>query len=114
MLIFNFLLFLGATYAINSFLDKTAFYGDTDENMDQINNETSIDDNAYTISGSLEYKLLGLLGISAGFLTWNLAVNDNYQSDLNYALKSNTVAGGVFIDVGVDIETVSRFRWGGF
>ena len=36
--------------------------------MDQINNETSIDDNAYTISGSLEYKLLGMLGISAGFL----------------------------------------------
>jgi len=25
---------------------------------------------------------------------------DNYQSDLSYALKSNTVAGRVFIDIG--------------
>jgi len=90
---------LTANVGFNYFLDKPAFYGDMDANMAQINNETSIDDNAYTISGSLEYKLLGLLGISAGFLTGNLGINDNYQSDLNYALKSNTVAGGVFVDV---------------
>jgi len=90
---------LTASVGFNYFLDKTAFYGDMDENMAQINNETSIDENDYSISGSLEYKLLGLLGVSAGFMTGNLGVNDNYQSDLSYGLKSKTVAGGVFIDV---------------
>ena len=70
-----------------------------DANMEQINNETTIDDNAYSISASLEYKLLGLLGVSAGFSTGNLGVNDTYQSDLSYGLKSKTVGGGVFIDV---------------
>ena len=44
--------------------------------------------------------MLGILGVSAGFSTGNLGANDNYQSDLDYALKSNTVAGGVFVDVG--------------
>jgi hypothetical protein len=68
--------------------------------MVQINNETTIDDNGYTISGSLEYKLMSLIGVSAGFSTGNNGVNDNYQSDLNYALKSNTVAGGVFVNLG--------------
>jgi hypothetical protein len=68
--------------------------------MEQINNEMTIDDNAYTISASLEYKFLGLLGVSAGYSTGNLGVNDNYQSDLSYALKSSSVGGGVFVDVG--------------
>ncbi len=91
---------LTASVGFNYFLDKSAFYGTTDENMAQINNETTIDANAYTISGSLEFKLLGILGVSAGFSTGNLGVNDSYQSDLSYAQKSNTVAGGVFVDVG--------------
>ena len=90
---------LTASVGFNYFLDKPAFYGKTDANMEQISNETSIDENAYTISASLEYKLLGLLGVSAGFSTGNLGVNDNYQSDLSYGLKSKTVAGGVFLDV---------------
>lgn len=91
---------LTASVGFNYFLDKPAYYGKMNENMEQINNESTIDDNAYTVSASLEYKFLGLLGVSAGFSTGNLGVNDNYQSDLSYGLKSSSVGGGVFVDIG--------------
>jgi len=104
---------LTASVGFNYYLDMPAYYGnfETDANglpvMDedgisyvQINNETTIDENAYTISASLEYKLLGILGLSAGFSTGNLGVNDDYQSDISYGLKSSTVAGGIFVEVG--------------
>jgi long-chain fatty acid transport protein len=91
---------LTASVGFNYYLDKPAYYGKTDENHEQINNESTIDENAYTIAASLEYKFLGILGVSAGFSTGNLGVNDDYQSDLSYAQKSSTVAGGVFVDVG--------------
>jgi len=91
---------LTASASFNYFLDKSAYYGDVDEMGEQINNEGSIDENGYTISAGLEYKLLGILGISAGYSTGNNGVNDNYQSDLGYALKSQTIGGGVFVDVG--------------
>jgi long-subunit fatty acid transport protein len=94
---------LTATASFNYFLDKSAFYGDVNEDGEQINNETSIDENGYTYSFSLEYKLLGILGISAGYSGGNNGVNDNYQSDLSYALKSQTVGGGVFVDIGEKI-----------
>jgi hypothetical protein len=84
----------------NYFLDIPAYYGKTGEDGEQVSNETTIDQNAYSFSASLEYKLLGILGLSAGYSGGNLGVNDGYQSDLSYALKSNTVAGGVFVDLG--------------
>ena len=91
---------LTASVGFDYFLDKPAYYGNMGSDGEQINNETTIDENAYTLSAALEYKLLGILGISAGFSTGNLGVNDDYQSDLSYALKSSTVGGGVFVDVG--------------
>lgn len=97
---------LRASVGLNYFLDRPAFYGVTDENGDQINNETTIDENAYTLSASLEYKLLGILGLSAGYSFGNLGVNDGYQSDLSYANKTSTIAGGVFVDIG-DMVTVN-------
>ena len=91
---------LTASVGFDYFLDIPAYYGNVDEDGEPINNETTIDQNAYTISASLEYKLLGILGLSAGFSTGNLGVNDDYQSDLTHALKSSSIAGGVFVDVG--------------
>jgi len=91
---------LTASVGFDYYLDKSAYYGDVDEGGEQIDNELTIDDNAYTISAGLEYKLLGILGVSAGYSTGNLGVNDSYQSDLSYGLRSQTVGGGVFVDVG--------------
>ncbi len=94
---------LTASASFNYFLDKPAYYGDTNEAGEQINNESSVDANGYTFSAGLQYKLLGILGISAGYSTGNNGVNDNYQSDLGYALKSQTIGGGVFVDLGEKI-----------
>jgi long-subunit fatty acid transport protein len=91
---------LKASVGFNYFLDIPAYYGNVNASGEQINNETTIDENAYTLAASLEYKLLGILGLSGGYSFGNLGVNDDYQSDLSYALKSSTVAGGVFVEVG--------------
>ena len=93
---------LKASIGFNYFLDKSAYYGDTLAG-EQITSEYIIDKNGYTISAGLEYKLLGMLGISAGYSTGNNGVNDDYQSDLTYALQSQTVGGGVFVNVSEKI-----------
>jgi long-subunit fatty acid transport protein len=97
---------LTASVGFNYFLDKAAFYGASDENGAQISNETSIDKNSYTLGASLEYKFLGILGVSAGYSFGNLGVNDNYQSDLSFANKNSSVGAGLFVDVG-EILTIN-------
>ena len=94
---------LTATAGFNYFLDKSAFYGFENEGGEQINNETTVDANGYSYMVSLEYKLLDILGISAGYSGGNNGVNDNYQSDFDQALKSQTVGAGVFVDLGEKI-----------
>ena len=104
---------LTASVGFNYFLDKTAYYGKIAYESDgsksveedgisykQVNNENYIDDNAYTISGSVEYRFLGIMGASVGFVTGNLGVNNTYQSDLSYALKSTSIGGGIFVELG--------------
>ena len=91
---------LTAMVGFNYFLDKSAYYGYTDEDGEQVNNESTIDQNGWTIAASLEYEIIGPLGISAGFLTANNGVNQSYQSDMSYGLKSNTVGGGLFVHLG--------------
>ncbi len=91
---------LTASIGFNYFLDKGAYYGNVNEGNEQIDNESTIDENAYSFAASLEYKFLGILGVSAGYSGGNLGVNDSYQSDLSYANKSNSFAGGLFVDVG--------------
>ena len=97
---------LTASVSFNYFLDKPAFYGDANEAGDQINNENSIDENSYTLAASLEYKFLGILGLSAGYSFGNLGVNDNYQSDMSYANKNSSIGTGVFVDIG-EILTIN-------
>lgn len=91
---------LTASVSANYFFDKSAYYGATDETGEQIDNESTIDENGFNVNFSLEYKLLGILGVSAGYSYANNGVNDMYQSDFTYGLQSSTVAGGVFVDVG--------------
>ena len=102
---------LTASVGFNYFLDKSAYYGNVNESNEQINNETTIDENAWSFAASLEYKFLGILGVSAGYSGGNLGVNDNYQSDLSYGLKSNSVAGGVFVNVTEMITINAGFTY---
>lgn len=91
---------LSLNAGFNYFMDKGAFYGNTDATGEQINNETTIDENSWTLGFSAEYKILGILGVSAGYNLGNLGVNDTYQSDITYANKNSTIAGGVFVELG--------------
>lgn len=91
---------LTASVGFDYFFDKTAYYGNANDSGEQIDNESTIDENGWIFNVALEYKFLDILGVSAGFSTNNNGVNDNYQSGLSYALKSNSVAGGVFVDIG--------------
>jgi hypothetical protein len=97
---------LTASVGFNYFLDKPAYYGQTDESGEQIDNEMTIDENTYSFSASLEYKFLGIHGLSAGYSYGSLGVNDSYQSDLSYGNQSNSLGGGVFVDVG-EILTIN-------
>ncbi|MCP4310047.1 MAG: hypothetical protein GY790_02185 [Bacteroidetes bacterium] len=91
---------LAINVGFNYFLDQGAYYGNVNESGEQINNETTIDENAYTFAASLEYKLLGILGLSVGYSGGNLGANDTYQSDISFANKSSSIAGGVFLELG--------------
>jgi long-subunit fatty acid transport protein len=104
---------LSASVGFNYFLDKSAYYGDYEVDADgnpvmadddisfvQVNNEGSIDDNAWSMSACVEYKFLGIMGASVGYSFGNLGVNNNYQSDLSYANQSSTIGGGVFVHLG--------------
>ena len=102
---------LTASVGFNYFLDKSAYYGNVNENNEQINNESTIDENDWTLAASVEYKFLGILGVSLGYSGGNLGVNDNYQSDLSYSNKSNTVAGGVFVNVTEMITINAGFTY---
>ncbi len=102
---------LSATAGFNYYLDKSAYYGDTNESGEQINNETSIDENGFTYAFSLEYRLLDFLGLSAGYTSGNNGVNDNYQSGITYALKSRTYGGGFFVEVGEMLTFNAGINW---
>ena len=101
---------LTVSLGFNYFLDKSAYYGNTDSLAVQIDNETTIDENGFTYSIALEYKLLDILGVSAGFTSGNNGVNDGYQSNVTYALKSQTWGAGVFVDVGEKITINAGFN----
>jgi long-chain fatty acid transport protein len=97
---------LTVSLGFNYFLDKSAYYGNTDINGEQIDNETTIDENGLTYSIALEYKILDIFGVSAGYTSGNNGVNDSYQSNITYGLKSQTWGAGVFVDVG-DMVTIN-------
>jgi long-subunit fatty acid transport protein len=101
---------LTASVGFNYFLDKPANYGYTDALGEPINNETVIDENTYTYSVALEYKILDILGISVGYTSGNNGVNDVYQSNMTYSLKSRTFGGGIFVDLGEMIRLNAGFN----
>ena len=94
-------------------MDRPAYYGRYEKDLSgdpvlaedsissvQINNESTIDNNSFDVSVSLEYMLKDNIGVSGGYSLGNNGVNDSYQSDLNHALQTSTVAGGIFVGIG--------------
>ena len=104
---------LTANVGLSYYLDKTAYYGNRETDADgdpvlaednisfvQINNESTIDENTYEISAGVEYMIINMVGISAGYSRGNVGVNNLYQSDLSFSLNTNTVGGGFVINIG--------------
>jgi len=91
---------LTVTGSFNYYLDKGAYYGYTDAEGEQTDNEDVIDENGFTWAFSAEYKILPILGVSGGYTSGNNGVNDNYQSGLTYGLKSASWGAGVFVNLG--------------
>lgn len=85
---------LTVNFGYDFYFDKSAWYGFTDAGGEQVNNKTTVDHNTFDLALSLEYMLMHNFGISAGYAYANKGVNDLYQSDLNFALEANTIAGG--------------------
>ncbi len=100
---------LSLTGSFNYYFDKGAYYGNTDANGEQIDNELTIDENGFTWAFSAEYRLISILGVSAGYTSGNNGVNDNYQSGMTYALKSASWGAGVFVDIGEKITLNAGF-----
>lgn len=90
------------------YMDMDASYGKVDMNTgDFITNGTEfaqvdgsmlsyLDGNSTEIALGLEYALNDAMGVSAGFLTTSVSPNAIYQSELSYALKTNTVGLGMY------------------
>jgi long-subunit fatty acid transport protein len=84
---------LSVTSGFHYFFDKSANYGRSLAGV-AVKNEDVIDKNYWELGLGLEYALTDQLFVSAGYLTSNTGVSEDYQTDLSYSLNSNTVAGG--------------------
>jgi len=103
---------LTASLGITYYLDKSAYYGNYETDVDdnpvmaedgisfvQIDNQSTIDNNTFDVSAALEYRIIDMIGISAGYSLGQVGVNNSYQSDLSYNLNTNTVAGGFVVNL---------------
>ncbi|MBN1143971.1 MAG: outer membrane protein transport protein [Bacteroidales bacterium] len=86
---------LSATVGFHYYFDKSANYGKTlDLTGEEVDNDEVIDNNYIEIGLGLEYSITEKLMVSAGYLFAKPGVTTDYQSDMSYALSSNTVGFG--------------------
>lgn len=84
---------LRASIGTHYYFDTNADYGKKIDD-EYVSNDKVIDKNFMEIAAGLEYDINEKILVSAGYLMANTGVNDNYQSDLSYSLKSNTLGVG--------------------
>ena len=85
---------LSVTSGFHYYFDKSANYGRSLAGV-AVKNEDVIDKNYWELGLGLEYALTDQLFVSAGYLTANSGVSEDYQTDLSYSLSSNTFGGGL-------------------
>jgi long-chain fatty acid transport protein len=86
---------LRASVGLHYYFDRDANYGRTlYPSGEPVSNDKVIDHNLYEIGLGLEYDITAKLLISGGYLRAKTGVSEDYQSDLNFSLSSNTVAFG--------------------
>lgn len=77
---------LRAQLSVNSYFDKSADWG---------GKEDLIDSNYLEFAIGAEYDISDAFLVSAGFLTSQSGVSEEYQSDITHSLSSNTIGLGV-------------------
>ncbi|NQU80779.1 MAG: outer membrane protein transport protein [Bacteroidetes bacterium] len=85
---------LSVTSGVHYYFDKSVNYGRSVSGV-AVKNEDVIDNNYWEVGIGLEYALTDQFFVSAGYLSANSGVSENYQTDLSYSLSSNTFGGGL-------------------
>ncbi|MBN1115781.1 MAG: hypothetical protein JXA77_01140 [Bacteroidales bacterium] len=86
----------GATVKpIEKLMLTTGFHYYLDKNADWNGREEQLDGNSWEFALGAEYSLSDALQVSAGWLTTNNGVTEDYQTDLSFSLPSNSVGGGL-------------------
>ncbi|MFC2132312.1 OmpP1/FadL family transporter [Bacteroidota bacterium] len=89
------LLGIGGSYYITKKLKTSVSYTTYfDKDADWEGRETLVDKNTYDVAVGLEYLLNKKLVVSGGFSSSKSGVTEAYQSDMSYALSSNTIGFG--------------------
>ena len=86
----NFLLSTGMHY----YFDKNADYGYTDALGNEIKNSEVFDNNYWEWALGLQYNITDKILVSAGYLRAQSGLKDEYQTDLNYKISSNSYGFG--------------------
>ena len=82
---------------VHYYFDKSANYGYKDENDNAIKNSDVFDSNYWEWALGLEYNISDKMLISAGYLRAQSGLKDEYQTDLNYKISSNSFGlGGAY------------------
>ncbi|NOZ45233.1 MAG: hypothetical protein GXO79_00470 [Chlorobi bacterium] len=94
---------LTVTVGTHYYFDKGADYGKKIDDV-LVANDKVIDKGLLEYALGLEYALNDKFRVSAGYLSTNTGVNEDFQSDLSYSLSTNTVGFGVGYSVTDKID----------
>ncbi len=88
---------------VHYYFDKSANYGYKDAG-NKIKNSEAFDNNYWEWALGLEYNISDKLLISAGYLRAQSGLKDEYQTDLNYKISSNSFGFGGAYSIAPKID----------
>jgi len=75
-----------------------------DKGVDWDGDEDYVERGSYELGLGVEVPILPMLKVSAGYLKTSPGVKDEYQTDMNYTLRSNSVGGGLEFNISPLID----------
>jgi long-chain fatty acid transport protein len=84
---------------IDKFLVSGGFHYYFDKNANWDGREEQLDRGLYEIALGAQYKLIGPLEVSAGWLMTSTGATEAYQTDQSYSLNTNTFGGGLGFNI---------------
>ncbi len=95
------------------YFDKSANYGYKDALGNEIKNSDVFDNNYWEWALGLEYNISDKMLISAGYLRAQSGLKDEYQTDLNYKISSNSfgLGGAYSITPKIDLNLAVAYTF---